>query len=74
MNAMFSDDEFFPSAEQFNPVHHLDEEGRFKRCEEFIPFGIGKRLKTKVFPRIVKTVWARGPPKALQLISLRHNI
>jgi cytochrome P450 len=44
MSALSSDDAFFPAAEQFNPGHHLDEQGRFRSRKEFIPFGIGKRL------------------------------
>jgi cytochrome P450 family 33 len=43
MTAIFSDDAIYPEAHQFNPGHHLDEKGRLRRRDEFIPFGIGKR-------------------------------
>jgi hypothetical protein len=64
MSALSSDDALFPAAEQFNPGHHLDEEGQFKRREEFIPFGIGKRL-VKNFKNDVKL---QGGPKKFYIL------
>uniref|UniRef100_A0A914I086 CYtochrome P450 family n=1 Tax=Globodera rostochiensis TaxID=31243 RepID=A0A914I086_GLORO len=33
----------FPEPERFNPDRFLDEDGKLRRCDELIPFSIGKR-------------------------------
>jgi hypothetical protein len=74
MNAMFSDDAFFPAAEQFNPGHHLDEQGRFRRREEFIPFGIGKRLIKKFQKNVAKPGLAKHSKNYLVLSKYNYKL
>lgn len=45
ISTVLFDERIFPEAEKFVPTRFLDEKGEFKKMEEFIPFGIGKRLQ-----------------------------
>lgn len=38
------DEKIFPNPHRFEPERFLDEQGQLKRFEEFIPFGLGKRI------------------------------
>lgn len=33
----------FPNPRRFDPLRFIDAEGRLKRCDEIIPFSVGKR-------------------------------
>jgi cytochrome P450 family 33 len=41
---VLADERVFPEADKFRPERFLDTQGRMKKCEELVPFGIGKRL------------------------------
>ena len=38
------DPEVFPSPETFQPERFIDENGKFKKNEQVVPFGVGKRV------------------------------
>ncbi|KAF7627337.1 hypothetical protein Mgra_00009378 [Meloidogyne graminicola] len=38
------DEKIFPNPQRFEPERFIDEQGQLKRIEEFIPFGLGKRM------------------------------
>ncbi|XP_022106868.1 cytochrome P450 2J6-like [Acanthaster planci] len=42
--AAFHDPNIWPEPQEFNPQRFLDDNGKPKRPEEFIPFGIGRRV------------------------------
>jgi cytochrome P450 len=37
------DERYFPNADKFDPNRFLDSNGALIRCDQWIPFGIGKR-------------------------------
>ncbi len=38
------DERYFPNADQFNPDRFIDDkDGSLKKCDQLIPFGVGKR-------------------------------
>lgn len=43
MSALFEDPELFSDPKAFKPERFLDESGNLTKCDELIPFGIGKR-------------------------------
>ncbi|KAK9401417.1 cytochrome P450 2J2-like [Crotalus adamanteus] len=44
MRSVLLDPEQWETPEEFNPNHFLDKDGKFMEREEFLPFGIGKRI------------------------------
>ena len=42
LDSVLSDPDTFPNPDQFKPTRFIDENGKFAKCESFIPFGIGK--------------------------------
>uniref|UniRef100_A0A183BXY8 CYtochrome P450 family n=1 Tax=Globodera pallida TaxID=36090 RepID=A0A183BXY8_GLOPA len=43
ISVILCDERVFPEPERFNPDRFLDEDGKLRRCDELIPFSIGKR-------------------------------
>ncbi|KAI1720890.1 cytochrome p450 domain-containing protein [Ditylenchus destructor] len=43
VSAVLCDDKNFKDAAKFDPTRFLDEKGQLKRCDELIPFSVGKR-------------------------------
>ncbi|KAI1710509.1 cytochrome p450 domain-containing protein [Ditylenchus destructor] len=43
VSAVLYDDQVFKEASKFNPTRFLDEKGQLVRCDELIPFSVGKR-------------------------------
>uniref|UniRef100_A0A915E9B5 Unspecific monooxygenase n=1 Tax=Ditylenchus dipsaci TaxID=166011 RepID=A0A915E9B5_9BILA len=43
ISAVLCNDDIFQNAEKFNPNRFLDVNGQLKKCDELIPFGVGKR-------------------------------
>ncbi|KAK9401393.1 cytochrome P450 2J5-like [Crotalus adamanteus] len=44
LRSVLLDPEQWETPEEFNPNHFLDKDGKFMEREEFLPFGIGKRI------------------------------
>ncbi|ETE56472.1 Cytochrome protein, partial [Ophiophagus hannah] len=44
LRSVLFDPEQWETPEKFNPNHFLDEDGKFIDREEFLPFGLGKRV------------------------------
>ena len=42
--SVHQDPTLWPNPEQFNPGRFLDEQGKYRKPDEFIPFGIGTYL------------------------------
>ncbi len=40
---VLSNPKYFPNPKKFDPTRHLDKNGKFDPCPEFIPFGTGRR-------------------------------
>ena len=47
LSSALKDPHYFPDPERFDPQHFLDSEGKFRRCEAFIPFSAGEAVTHK---------------------------
>jgi len=43
VSTVLYDPNVFPNPRRFDPLRFIDAEGRLKRCDEIIPFSVGKR-------------------------------
>ncbi len=43
IGAVLWDEKVFPEAQKFKPERFIDSSGGLKKCEQLIPFGVGKR-------------------------------
>ncbi|CAD5209390.1 unnamed protein product [Bursaphelenchus okinawaensis] len=43
VSALMEDPDFFPDPKAFKPERFLDSNGQLKKCDELLPFGVGKR-------------------------------
>ncbi|KAI6174317.1 (pine wood nematode) hypothetical protein [Aphelenchoides besseyi] len=43
VSVLMNDPKIFPEPKKFNPDRFIDENGKLKRCDELMPFSIGKR-------------------------------
>uniref|UniRef100_A0A7N8Y6K2 Cytochrome P450 2J2-like n=1 Tax=Mastacembelus armatus TaxID=205130 RepID=A0A7N8Y6K2_9TELE len=44
LNSVLNDESMWETPHSFNPQHFLDQEGKFRRREAFLPFSAGKRV------------------------------
>ncbi|EYC19587.1 hypothetical protein Y032_0024g951 [Ancylostoma ceylanicum] len=72
ISILMNDEHFFPDPKQFRPERFLDQSGKLRRIDEFLPFSVGKRQCLGeslaraelflIFSNLLKQFEFRAPP------------